>query len=121
MVCTILAFQSGKEKPPSHSKCKFSAWKVKPSFHIVVSGLSRSLLNLNFIKNCERPHENTNEIFAKIASDWISGIDSKSTSATVNDLERLPMTLSFYLCNMETKYLWRPPMTLKDRQTTGSE
>ena len=44
---TILAFQSGKEELPSHGKCKFSAGKVKPSFHIVVSGLSRSLLNLN--------------------------------------------------------------------------
>ena len=32
---------------PSHGKCKFSAWKVKPCFHIVVSGLSWSLLNLN--------------------------------------------------------------------------
>ena len=45
---TIGAFRSGKEELPSHGKCKFSAWKVKPSFHIVVSGLSRSLLNLKF-------------------------------------------------------------------------
>ena len=45
---TILAFQSGKEELPSHGKCKFSAWNVTTSFHIVVSGLSRSLLNLKF-------------------------------------------------------------------------
>ena len=32
----------------------------------------------------------------------VAGIDSKSTSATVNDIERLPTTLSFYLCYMET-------------------
>ena len=44
----ILAFQSGKEELSSHGKCKFSTWKVKPSFHTVVSGLSRSLLNLKF-------------------------------------------------------------------------
>ena len=51
-----------------------------------------------------------NEIFAKTSNDlerqptndWVAGIDSKSTSAIVNDLERLPMTLSFYLCYMET-------------------
>ena len=62
---TILAFQSGKEELPSHGKCKFSAWKVKPSFHIIVSGLSRSLLNLKF----HRPHGNMNEIFAKTSND----------------------------------------------------
>ena len=63
---TTLAFQSGKEELPSHGKCKFSAWKVTPSFHIVVSGLSRSLLN---IKNCERPYGNMNEIFANTSND----------------------------------------------------
>ena len=60
---TILAFQSGKEELPSHGKCKFSAWKVKPSFHIVVSGLSRSLLNLKF------QYGNMNEIFANTSND----------------------------------------------------
>ena len=38
----------GQEELPSHGKCKFSAWKVKLSFHIVVSGLLWSLLNLKF-------------------------------------------------------------------------
>ena len=60
---TIFAFQSGKEELPSHGKCKFSAWKVKPSFHIVVSGLSRSLLNLKF------EYGNMNEIFANTSND----------------------------------------------------
>ena len=40
---TTLAFLFGKEERLSHGKCKFSAWKVKPSFHIVVRGLLRSL------------------------------------------------------------------------------
>ena len=48
-----------------------------------------------------------NGIFAKTTNDpetpanaWVAGIDWTSTSATVNDLERLPTTLSFYLCYM---------------------
>ena len=58
----------------------------------------------------------------KTANDWVSGIDSKSTSATVNDLERLPTTLSFYLCYMETNKI--PLATANDPEgppTTGSE
>ena len=42
---------------------------IKPGFYIVVIGLSRSLLNLNFIQNCERLCGNMNEIFAKTSND----------------------------------------------------
>ena len=48
------------------------------------------------------------------ASDRVAGIDSKSASATVNDLERLPTTLSFYLCYMETNKI--PSATANDWQ-----
>ena len=65
----------------------------------------------NFCKDKSRPW--------KTADDWVAGIDSKSTSVTVNDIERLPTTLSFYLCYMETNKI--PLATandpqLKDRQ-----
>ena len=63
-----------------------------------------------------------NEIFAKTANDWVSGIDSKSTSVTVNDLERLQTTLSFYLCYMEANKI--PLATANDPERlpmTGSD
>ena len=36
---------------------------------MVVGGLSRSLRNLKFHQNCERPYGNMNEIFAKTSND----------------------------------------------------
>ena len=63
-----------------------------------------------------------NGMFAKTSNDperqpttaWVAGIDSMATSATVNDLERLPTTLSFYLCYMETNKI--PLATANDWQ-----
>ena len=93
------------------------------------SDLSRSLLNLkchqklwttiwkhewNFCEDKWRPW--------KTADNWVTGIDSKSTSATVNDIERLPTTLSFYLCYMKTNKISLATANDPDRlPTTGSE
>ena len=51
----------------------------------------------------------------------VAGIDSRSISATINDHERLPTTLSFHFCHMETKQnnfgdRQRPRKTVNDWQ-----
>ena len=129
---TIIAFPSGKEEPPSQGKCKFSAWKVKPSFHIVVGGLLRSLLlEFKISSKTVNDHMETRMKFlqrqvttlkdSQRLGRWDT-LDSKSTSATVNNLERLPTTLSFYLWYMETNEI--PLATANDPErppTTGSD
>ena len=53
----------------------------------------------------------------KDSNDWVSGIDSRSISATVNGRDDPVVSLGSY--GNKTKYLWRPPTTLKDRQRLG--
>ena len=63
---------------------------LKPGFQIVVSGLSRSLLKLKFLQNCERREQ-----------PW----------KTANE-----PVVSFVSYGNKTKYLYRLPTTLKDCQ-----
>ena len=42
-----------------------SGFNFKPGFYIVVSGLSRSLLNLKFPQNCEQRYGNMNEFLQR--------------------------------------------------------
>ena len=51
-------------------------------------------MNKIFAKSSKRP--------SKTINDKVAGIDSRSISAIMNDREKPPTTLSFYLCHMET-------------------
>ena len=101
---------------------------VKPGFHIVVSGLSRSLLNLkfrqilwttiwkhegNFCKDFKRPVTTLKD--SQRLGRWdrleVYLSDRERPWKTAND-----PVVSFVSYGNKTKYLWRPPTTLKDHQ-----
>ena len=77
---------------------------------MVISGLLQSLLNLEFHQKLSTTiwkHETSfckdHQRPSKTVSDWVTGIDPRSISVTINDHERLPMILLFHFCYMETK------------------